>query len=219
MPGGAGSFEFHVSGQPESIEAYAQQARILRLDIAPIDDEEMQIEANRQKVLAANRREWLEQIHLLKGDVEAAALTELNNLDSLINQLKPEGKEAARMNSEEDLSQDRLIEIIPLYDPDPDQAHQLSFTIHPDVPKGRRDIYKPVVGGTPSASGSISVSAGDADLALYRGGQIFDTSLSSGKTDAVFGQGGAGQWKLHVIGFTNATYQVFGDWVLRKNNV
>lgn len=217
-PGGAGRFEIRVSGQLESIEAYAQQARITRLDLNVLDDEEKQVEANRQRVLAANRQEWLEQLNQLKTKVEAADLTELNDLDSLVKQLKPEGKEAGRMNSEEDLSQDRLIEIIPLDDQDPDQPHQLSIAIHPTVPQGRRDIYKPVVTGTVSASASITVSAGDADLALYRSGKIFDASLSSGNSDAVFGQGGVGQWKLHVIGFTNATYQVFGDWVLRKNN-
>lgn len=217
-PSGAGDFEIRVSGQRPSIDEYEQQARVIKLDIAPIAAEQQFAEARRQQVLLARRQEWLDNLNQLKAAVESAGLDELKDAGGLYSQLQPAGKDAGHKNSEEDLSRDRLIEITPVGDLGSDQAYHLSFVIDPTVPQGRRDIYKPVVQGSTFASAAISVSAGDADLELYRGGGFRDASRSTGASDSVFGSGGVGGWKLHVIGFTNATYQVFGDWVLRKNN-
>ena len=171
-----------------------------------------------QKVLQDRRQEWLGRLEQVKLNIKSANLDQLMDTEWLCDQFQSPDKDSICKNSEEDLSQDRLIEIRPL-DVDPNLIYLLSFTIHPDVPKGKKDIYRPIVQGSTSASASIRVTSGDADLELYRGGRFRDCSRSAGPFDSVYASGGSGPWRLHVIGYSKATYELSGDWVLQSNNV
>jgi len=218
-PNGKGSFEIRVSGQRRNVNDYQKQAGIIKLDVSQIDDPNQSNDLALQKVLDARRQDWLDRLEQMRLFIESANLEQLNDNDLICQQGRLPDKEPMCMNSEEDLSQDRLIEIRPLDDLDPNLTYKLSFTIHPDVPKGKRDIYRPIVQGSTSVSASIHVSSGDADLELYRGGVYRDSSRSAGAFDQVYSVGGVGNWKLHVIGYTNATYELSGDWVLQNNNL
>jgi hypothetical protein len=218
-PSGHGSFEIRVSGQRQNVKDYEQQARIIKLDVARIDSAQQVSDLALQKVLQGRRQEWLGRLELVKIFIESANLDQLSDPEWICKQFQLPDKDSDCKSSEEDLSQDRLIEIRPSDVLDPNLTYLLSFTIHPDVPKGKRDIYRPVVQGSTSASAFISVSSGDADLELYRGGQFRDSSRSAGAFDSVYATGGSGNWKLHVIGYSNATYELSGDWVLQQNNV
>jgi hypothetical protein len=218
-PSGQGEFELRVSGQREPVAGYMQKVQIRKLDIARIDDPQQVARTARQAVLDARRREWLARLEQARKFVQSADLTQLADPDLICHTGQPADKNIACKRSEEDLSQDRLIEIRPLDPVNPDWAYLLSFTIHPDVPQGKRDIYRPVVQGSFSASAVINITTQDADLELYRGGVYQDGSYSTSATDSVYGEGGVGAWKLHVIGYTSATYEISGDWVLLKNDV
>jgi hypothetical protein len=198
---------------------YEQQAKIIKLDLTPIDNVQQASGQLLQAVLNARRQEWLGRLEHVRGFVESANLDQLKDSELICNQGRLPDKDPVCPCSEEDLSQDRLIEIRPLDSLDPSRAYLLSFQTHPDVRKGRRDIYRPVVQGSTVASAFISVSTGDADLELYRGCAFRDYSRSAGPTDSVYASGGVGNWKLHVVGYTNATYELSGDWVLKSNNV
>ncbi len=218
-PGGTGEFEIRVSGQRQAILDYQEKGVIVKLEVVLIVDAIQTSQMAQQRVLAARRQEWLNRLEQIRTFINTASLADLNDPNVICRSGLAQDKIEECKNPEEDLAQDRLIEIKPLNPINPDGFYLLSFTVHPDLPRGKKDIYRPVVQGSYSASASITNSLGDADLQLYRGGAFRDGSYSAGVTNSVYAEGGTGGWKLHVIGYTDATYEISGDWVLRRNNV
>jgi hypothetical protein len=214
-PSGMGEFEVLVSGQELSVFSYQEQAQIFKLEMTKIDDPGQIAGATRQAALEARRGEWVARLEQMRIFVENADLEQLSDPEWIDRFDKAVEKPGLYRNLKEDLARDRLIEIRPLEETNPGETHRLSLTIHPEVLQGSRDIYRPVIQGAASASAQIDVFAGDADLELYREGNYRDGSYSTGASDSVYAEGGAGRWKLHVIGYTNATYELSGDWILQ----
>lgn len=219
---GPGGFRFRVSGQEAAVLMYAEEAVVQKLALHVLDEEQLweQLAERRASALELRRaywHDWLEQrCEALHGLVDVADLALLaDNREwsvrlclELLTFRKPLYLEEPAF----DPTQDRLIRVEPL-DIGADVKYRLEWLIHPTVKAGKCDIYQPVDAGISEAWARVSSTVGDADLYLYRGGVLKDSSTSSGVLDEVSASGGKGLWRLYVYGYTDAQYTQPADWI------
>ncbi len=219
---GPGGFRFRVSGQEAAVLTYAQEAVIHKLALYVLDEDQLRAQLAERHASALEQRraywhDWLKQrCEALHGLIDAADLALLANTREwsvrLCLELLTFNKPIYLEEPPFDPTQDRLIRIEPL-DIGADAKYRLEYLIHPTVKAGKKDIYEPLDASISEAWARITSTGGDADLYLYRGGVLKDSSTSAGADDEVSASGGKGSWRLHVRGYTDAEYTHPGDWI------
>lgn len=191
-PEGLGEFEISVSGPPDAVESYPQEAVIYALEFVPAAGKD-----NFQELIKARKKsaeEFQREVSKEEPDPD-----------------KSKGDEKLEFN----YKRDRLIEFKPVGEYEVGTYYRLSFDIHPKVAQGSKDIYEPSNNNTTYASGAIDAISGIAYLYLYLNGQELAKSEYRDVTHQVVEAGGPGFWRLYVYGYSAATYKITGDWVLK----
>lgn len=237
-PGGQGKCRLKVSGQRNTIDQYAQNARIAKMQVLPADSKTSELfKQYRQSALDSKRQWWYAQLDKLKGIVQSTNdLERLNDPDWLWRQ-GPGAKDAA-VDRKLDLKQntDCLIEIEPSPPQKGSDSSHLSIFIDPmHIPFRGLHVYKPLIalGGTTSQvrASTHPVGNGNPDLYLWLycledgGANPRNKGLSgmpAGQDDQVSApdnvseclQGGI--WRVHVYGASDADYEINIDWRLER---
>ena len=201
-PQGRGNFRIYVSGQPDKVDRFAEEAIIVSMRLAPAQAEDIAFIQAQQEATCKNRLEQLVQ------DAEGRESTKSTTPRPEHDHLAP------------DLQRDRLIQIEVLDKLEPKITYVLSMVLDPiSVAQHTCDIYGlwNDTGWISSASAAVTPTAGDPDLFLYRGGAWMAQSRGGpGWIDSVYGEGGAGTWSIHVYGYdpSNA-YDLANSWLWR----
>lgn len=215
-PSGEGRFRIEVSGQLDSIQEFAANAKILILHLEDADVDSFDaIVQERENQIAERRRN---ELHMLLDAaherVDEASPAELSDPDFLCNLILQAPVVFERGEPEFNPELDREILIAIEDEIVSETPLVVRFKIDPAVAQGHKDIYGPVVDRVKEVQGGITVGSGNPDLRLYRGGKWKDGSATNSGTESVAGKDGAGNWRMHVYGQTDATYEVNGDWLL-----
>lgn len=215
-----GDFQIRVSGQPESVNVFGAEARILSLRIVPITARDGYLEEQHAAWLKRNlerfKRSQVALLQLLdldkKADLAAWSVREADLLDLI----SPSGEHDL------DFERHRLVEIQVLSKLNPKQAYRLSLQIDPSVAVGTCDIfrYSGDTGEIGEMDASITVQGGNPDLYLYQGGAWRDDSTHGpGQSESVHGDGTSGTWRLHVHGQgAGSTYTLNASWIIKNND-
>lgn len=230
-PGYPGHFEMRVSGWAEDVERYSREANVMQMEAQPMGAAEIEEEmaGQRQGMLAGRRAELLDLMEAhcrrMQADLAHANPEMMMDAEALRRRMLADFQLLQKLEAGPEIEEgfnpetDRLIEVELVEFGDEYANWRVKLVLDPPfVPEGKKDIYAPVNANVDSTWGQVQAISGDPDLYLYRGGQKRDASVSSGASDAVSGSGGNGAWRLHVRGFTDATYDLFGDWVILVNN-
>jgi hypothetical protein len=201
-PQGRGNFRIYVSGQPDKVDRFAEEAVIVSMRIAPAQAEDVAFIQAQQEADCKNRLEQLIQ------DAEGR-----------------ESKKSTSPRPEHDhlapnLQRDRLIQIEVLDKLEPKITYALSIVLDPiSVAQHTCDIYGlwNDTGGIDWVSAAVTPVSGDPDLFLYRGGNPMSQSRGGpGWTDSVSGWGGGGTWSIHVYGYEPSnSYDLADSWLWR----
>ena len=207
-------FEMHVNGSGPAVRAYSEEAAVLKFEFTPLAESARQAHEDlRARVFDFHRQLWYERLDALRVRIGDADAELLQDPGRVWKQAMERDKRWELEDATFDPKRDRRIEIGPTGSFEKG-LYRLSFAVDPSVPQGASDIYVPFIGDSETVWGEVRALAGDPDLYLYRGGTVRASSTSSGGSDEVYGSGGSGQWSLRVYGYTNATYQLSGDWVV-----
>jgi len=223
---GTGRFRLEVSGPAEAVLAYAEEARILQLEMKPFDSEAAeQLERVHQEREKNHREQWYawientcQELHASvesssDHDIEANLLELIVNLGDMAQRKLGANLESAEI----DLTSDRLITLEPIeFEKDGAEYYHLRFVIDPSVAQGQSDYYAPAAGlQADNKSATLFWGGGDPDLYLYRGGNSKARSLKpAGHNEYVGAVNGSGSWSLRVYGYTAAQYTLSTDWIL-----
>ena len=209
-PQGLGNFRIYVSGQPEAVDRFAQEASIISMQVAPARDEDFVLMRERQEA-ACKRRIERQQVHeaALKkfADKEyVASLPEEERRDLARNAAEP-GPE--HHSAEPNLKRDRWIQIEVLDRFDPKVPHFLSYTIDPSVARGTCDLWSLFNGNVLHTSATLIWTGGDPDLYLFLNGNEADRSIHGFGQGEDVDAGGSGAWKLHIYGYSDgSSYEI-----------
>jgi hypothetical protein len=206
-------FEVHISGQPESIRDYVANAVFLKLELVQDAEADRLREEHQARALATLRAQWYGRLRKIRSFVSKANIDQLNNPDLQIEAMGESGKPNEVGDIEFDPQHGRLIEILPMHDFERGCNYALTVTIHPDILQGQWDYHSYRYGEPNANDASMTVSDGDADLYLYRGGVRKGRSANGVKaSEYVYGRNGIGDWEVRVYGFSNAIYELDASW-------
>jgi len=212
----AGRLQLSVRGRLADVRRYERTAILQRLDVRVLGPDEPVPSA------PIDRDYWHRWLHgrceALHKLIETAGPEELADergwIASLSQALASE-ESLLVAEPEVDWSVDRLCEFqLPSLDESDQVAgYELYMDVMVDETGDRegpdpRDIYKPV---NPNATQTSACVTGAPDLFLYRGGAQKDHD--HGPNSAVSASGGAGSWRLHVVGVAPLVYTLSGSWI------
>ena len=234
-PGGLGKFNLRVSGQRETVDGYAQDARIVKMQLTPIPPKTSDVfDEHRQSALASKKQWWYSQLDALKKIVQNTDdPAKLNDPDWLWHQ--GPGAKSDALSRAINLKQpgDCLIEIEASSLTKPSGPNLMSLYIDPmHIPFRGLHVYKPLIamGGTTSLVWARTHPlGGNPDLYLWLyclddGGSNPRFKGSSGQPANVDDEVSAadnvnechhgGIWRVHVYGASDADYDINIDWRL-----
>jgi hypothetical protein len=201
-PEGRGNFRIYVSGQPDKVDRFAEEAVIVSMHIAPAQAEDIAFSQAQLEADCKNRFEELQNL------VDGRA-SEKSTLP------RPEHDHLAP-----NLQRDRLIQVEVLDKLEPKITYAVSIVLDPiSVAQHTCDIYGlwNDAGDVSWVSAAVIPVSGDPDLFLYRGGiPITQSRGGPGWTDSVSSGAGAGIWSIHVNGYEPSnSYDLAESWLWR----
>ena len=201
-PQGRGNFRIYVSGQPDKVDRFAEEAVILTMRVGPAQADDIAFFQAQQEADCKNRIErFIEDAEGRESEKSTAP--------------QPEHDYPAP-----NLQRDRLIQFEVLDKLEPKAAYAVSIVLDPiSVAQHTCDIYGlwNDTGSINWVSASVIPVSGDPDLFLYRGGVLMSQSRGgAGWTDSASGWGGAGTWSIHVYGYEPSnSYDIAESWLWR----
>ncbi|MBI5032670.1 MAG: hypothetical protein HZB51_19275 [Chloroflexi bacterium] len=234
-PGGSGKFKLRVSGQRNTVDGYAQNARIVKMQLTPIPPKTSDVFGeHRQSALTSKKQWWYAQLDGLKKIVQNTNdPAKLNDPDWLWRQGPGAKNEALDRMINLKQPGDCLIEIEASPLTKPSGSNLMSLYIDPmHIPFRGLHVYKPLVaqgGSTSKVWAQTHPSGGNPDLYLWLycledGGANPRFKDSSGHPANVDDQVSAtdnvnechqgGIWRVHVYGASDADYDINIDWRL-----
>lgn len=220
-PQGLGNFRIYVSGPPDSVDRFAEEASIIAMQIAPGTDADFAKMRERQAEACKRQSERLQrQAEALRKLADPAALAGLSEYERRELISDASDPQPAHDGAQPNLQRDRLIQIEVLDKLEPRVPYFLAYTIDPSVARGTCDIWCLFSGNVIETWAGLTWTGGDPDLYLYRGyAEMARSTNGTGSNESVYGWGGWGEWRLHVYGFSDgSSYEItqvdrwYQDW-------